>query len=52
MAAVTTGQSVAPPYFAFAARTNRTEHDLLDDRGAPPVLDVEEVGAGWPTAPS
>jgi len=34
---------VAPPYFGFAARTNRSAHHLLDDQEAPPVLDVEEV---------
>jgi glyoxylase-like metal-dependent hydrolase (beta-lactamase superfamily II) len=44
--AVTTGQAVAPPYFGFAARTNRSAHDLLDDEGEPPVLSVEEV-ADW-----
>jgi glyoxylase-like metal-dependent hydrolase (beta-lactamase superfamily II) len=38
VAAVTTGQAVAPPYFGFAAKTNRTEHDLLDDDEEPPVL--------------
>jgi glyoxylase-like metal-dependent hydrolase (beta-lactamase superfamily II)/rhodanese-related sulfurtransferase len=43
VAAVTTGQSVAPPYFGFAARTNRSQHDLLDDDEEPPVLSVEEV---------
>ena len=31
VAAVTEGQPVAPLYFAFAADTNRREHDLLDD---------------------
>ena len=43
VAAVTTGQAVAPPYFGFAARTNRSRHDLLEDEGEPPVLSVEEV---------
>ena len=43
VAAVTTGQSVAPPYFGFAARTNRSEHDLLDDAKDAPILTVEEV---------
>ena len=43
VAAVTTGQSVAPPYFGFAARANRSDHDLLDDLEAPPILGVEEV---------
>jgi len=43
VAAVTTGQAVAPPYFGFAARTNRSAHDLLDDGGPPPVLGVEEI---------
>ena len=42
--AVTTGQAVAPPYFGFAARTNRSQHELLDDEGEePPCLRVEEV---------
>ena len=44
--AVTTGQSVAPPYFGFAARANRSDHELLDDHEAPPVLDVVDV-ARW-----
>jgi glyoxylase-like metal-dependent hydrolase (beta-lactamase superfamily II)/rhodanese-related sulfurtransferase len=43
VAAVTTGQAVAPPYFGFAARTNRSDHDLLDNLEPPPVLSVEEV---------
>jgi hydroxyacylglutathione hydrolase len=43
VAAVTTGQAVAPPYFGFAAQTNRSAHDLLDNLEAPPVLKVEEV---------
>ena len=43
VAAVTTGQAVAPPYFGFAARTNRSEHDLLDDDKEPAELSVEEV---------
>ena len=43
VAAVTTGQAVAPPYFGFAARTNRSAHELLDDHEEPPVLSVEEV---------
>jgi glyoxylase-like metal-dependent hydrolase (beta-lactamase superfamily II)/rhodanese-related sulfurtransferase len=46
VAAVTTGQSVAPPYFGFAAQANRSDHDLLDDSEAPPFLGVEEV-ARW-----
>jgi hydroxyacylglutathione hydrolase len=41
--AVTTGQSVAPPYFGFAARTNRSAHELLDDTEGPAVLDIDEV---------
>jgi glyoxylase-like metal-dependent hydrolase (beta-lactamase superfamily II)/rhodanese-related sulfurtransferase len=41
--AVTTGQSVAPPYFGFAAQANRSEHELLDDHEAPPILGVEEI---------
>ena len=43
VAAVTTGQSVAPPYFGFAARANRSDHELLDDHEEPPVLGVEEL---------
>jgi glyoxylase-like metal-dependent hydrolase (beta-lactamase superfamily II)/rhodanese-related sulfurtransferase len=43
VAAVTSGQSVAPPYFGFAARTNRSEHELLDDQTEAPILTVEEV---------
>ena len=43
VAAVTTGQAVAPPYFGFAARTNRSEHELLDDHEEPAVLTLEEV---------
>ena len=43
VAAVTTGQAVAPPYFGFAARVNRSEHDLLDDQEEPPVLTLDEV---------
>ncbi|MEW6476544.1 MAG: MBL fold metallo-hydrolase [Actinomycetota bacterium] len=42
-AAVTTGQSVAPPYFGFAARTNRSAHSLLDDHDEPSVLSIDEV---------
>src|SRR5262245_23019740 len=43
VAAVTSGQSVAPPYFGFAARSNRSEHELLDDQKEAPILSVEEV---------
>jgi len=43
VAAVTTGQAVAPPYFGFAARTNRSAHALLDNLEVPPILGVEEV---------
>jgi rhodanese-related sulfurtransferase len=50
VAVVTEGQSVAPPYFAFAADANRHDHELLDDSEAPePVtLDraLEVVDAG------
>jgi hydroxyacylglutathione hydrolase len=42
VSAVTTGQAVAPPYFGFAARTNRSEHELLDT-DEPPVLTIGEV---------
>jgi len=41
--AVTSGQPVAPPYFVFAATTNRREHDLLDEQAPLPRLSVEEV---------
>jgi rhodanese-related sulfurtransferase len=44
VAAVTTGQAVAPPYFGFAALTNRSEHDLLEaETEPPPVLGIDEV---------
>ena len=43
VAAVTTGQAVAPPYFGFAARTNRSEHELLDDHEEPAVLSLDEM---------
>ena len=43
VAAVTTGQSVAPPYFGFAARTNRSTHELLDDQEEPAILDIDEL---------
>ena len=39
--AVTQGQSVAPLYFAFAANSNRSERELLDDHRETPRLDVE-----------
>jgi hydroxyacylglutathione hydrolase len=41
--AVTEGQPAAPPYFAFAAATNRHTHELLDDHVTPPVLSVDEA---------
>src|SRR2546430_1558224 len=41
---VTVGGGVAPPYFGFAARPIRSDHDPLDNLGAPPVLSVEETG--------
>lgn len=40
---VTEGQSVAPLYFAFAADTNRRDHELLDDSEPPAALTVEEA---------
>ena len=43
VAAVTTGQSVAPPYFGFAARTNRSAHELLDDHEEAPILGLDDV---------
>ena len=39
--AVTEGQPAAPPYFAFAAATNRQAHELLDDHEAPAILTVD-----------
>ncbi|MBS1838766.1 MAG: MBL fold metallo-hydrolase, partial [Actinobacteria bacterium] len=41
--AVTSGQPVAPPYFVFAATTNRQEHELLDEEAPLPRLSVEEA---------
>ena len=40
--AVTSGQGVAPLYFAFAADANRRERALLDS-DAPPALSIEEA---------
>lgn len=40
---VTSGQPVAPPYFAFAATTNRSDHDLLDEEADLPRLSVEDA---------
>jgi hydroxyacylglutathione hydrolase len=41
--AVTEGQSIAPPYFTFAAIANRQEHELLDEQSALAELSVEAV---------
>ncbi|HMR97421.1 MAG TPA: rhodanese-like domain-containing protein [Microthrixaceae bacterium] len=41
--AVTSGHPVAPPYFVFAATTNRRDRDLLDEDAATPRLSVEEA---------
>jgi glyoxylase-like metal-dependent hydrolase (beta-lactamase superfamily II)/rhodanese-related sulfurtransferase len=41
--AVTSGQSVAPLYFAFAADANRRERTLLDDAEPPAALTAEEA---------
>lgn len=41
--AVTSGQPVAPPYFVFAATTNRRDRDLLDEDATTPRLSVEEA---------
>jgi glyoxylase-like metal-dependent hydrolase (beta-lactamase superfamily II)/rhodanese-related sulfurtransferase len=41
--AVTEGQPAAPPYFAFAAATNRQSHQLLDDHAAPAELTIDEA---------
>jgi len=43
VAAVTSGQPVAPPYFVFAATTNRRAHDLLDDEAPAQRLTLEEA---------
>jgi glyoxylase-like metal-dependent hydrolase (beta-lactamase superfamily II)/rhodanese-related sulfurtransferase len=40
---VTEGQSVAPPYFAFAADANRHDHELLDDREAPEPISLDRA---------
>ena len=37
---VTEGQPMVPPYFPFAADSNRRAHQLLDDHEAPPELDL------------
>ncbi len=41
--AVTSGQGVAPLYFAFAADANRRERPLLDDHEPPSLLSLEEA---------
>ena len=41
--AVTSGQPVAPPYFVFAATTNRRDRDLFDEDATTPRLSVEEA---------
>ncbi len=41
--AVTSGQSVAPLYFAFAADSNRRQRELLDDQRDTPSLDIDLV---------
>ena len=41
VAVVTEGQSVAPPYFAFAADANRHDHQLLDDNQAPQPITLD-----------
>jgi glyoxylase-like metal-dependent hydrolase (beta-lactamase superfamily II)/rhodanese-related sulfurtransferase len=43
VAAVSEGQPLAPPYFAFAARANQRRHALLDDHHPPPALDPAAV---------
>ena len=40
VAVVTEGQSLAPPYFAYTADTNRRQRDLLDDHERPARLDA------------
>jgi glyoxylase-like metal-dependent hydrolase (beta-lactamase superfamily II)/rhodanese-related sulfurtransferase len=42
VAAVTEGQPVRPPYFAYAAHRNRELRPLLDDN-APSLLDIDDV---------
>ena len=43
VAAVTADQRLAPSYFPFAAATNRRAHQLLDQRGVPEVLSLDQV---------
>lgn len=50
VAAVTSGQPVAPRYFPFAAAANRQAHPLMQEATAPAALSLEEAlehqGAG------
>ena len=43
VAAVTSGQSVAPMYFAFASHRNREAHAMLDERAPVPAFDLARV---------
>jgi hydroxyacylglutathione hydrolase len=45
VAAVTTGQPPAPPYFSFATRRNRQRRPLLDEATPPPPLSFAELAA-------
>jgi glyoxylase-like metal-dependent hydrolase (beta-lactamase superfamily II)/rhodanese-related sulfurtransferase len=43
VALVSEGQPAAPAYFGHDAVLNRQVHDLLDERDAPPLLDLDAV---------
>lgn len=45
VAALTSGQPVAPRYFPFAAAANRRPHPLFEEQEPPRVLGLEEVAA-------
>jgi glyoxylase-like metal-dependent hydrolase (beta-lactamase superfamily II)/rhodanese-related sulfurtransferase len=45
VAAITEGQPVAPSYFAFDAKRNRQDRDLLDETAMPPPLTFDELEA-------
>jgi glyoxylase-like metal-dependent hydrolase (beta-lactamase superfamily II)/rhodanese-related sulfurtransferase len=47
VAAVTEGQPVTPPYFAFDARRNRERRPLLNEHSPPPAVSFAELEA-WP----
>ncbi len=45
VAAVTEGQSPAPPYFSFDAQRNREERSLLDEQAAPAMIAFSALAA-------